>query len=308
MPLCRRLSALYEVRGLVRVSGTHLLAAETNPKLQWVEIGDLNNVTDWGVLLRGVTTVIHLAARTHVLHEKEPDPLEAYRRINVAVTERLAKACVTAGVKRLVFLSSVKVNGESTLDRPFCESDIPQPQDAYGKSKLEAETVLKEIGNGSDLKTVIVRPPLVYGPGVKGNFLRLLDIARRGWPLPLASVQNLRSFIYVENLVTAIIACATHAHAPGKTYLVSDHSDLSTPELLRQLALHFGLPARIWPCPPRLLQGVAHLLGRGAEASRLLGSLQVDCSLIRSELGWTPPFSIAEGLVQTTHWHQKKYQ
>lgn len=304
MPLCRRLATIADVRAVVRSSGRpQQFAAGSDTHLQWVKAGDLNTVADWPALLRSVKTVVHLAARTHVLHETDPDPIVAYRRINVGVTKRLAQASVKAGVKRLVFLSSVKVNGESTAEHPFRESDTPRPQDAYGVSKLEAETTLLEIGQASGLEIVIVRPPLVYGPGVKGNFLRLLGIARKGWPLPLASVQNLRSFIYVENLVDALITCATHANAAGKTYLVSNREDLSTPELLRQLSSRLGTHSRLWRCPPWLLQGAANLIGRGAEASRLLGSLQIDSSLIQTDLGWKPPFTVADSLDRTTQWY-----
>lgn len=311
-PLCRRLGVATEVKALVRTlanpSGEQTVAGENGGHVQWMAAGDLHAVTDWSALLRGVSTVIHLAARTHVLHETASEPLAAYRRINVEVTERLARSCAAAGVKRVVFLSSITVNGESTCQSPFRESDTPQPQDAYGFSKHEAEVSLTNIGRVSGLEIVIVRPPLVYGPGVKGNFLRLLNIARQGWPLPLASVQNLRSFIYVENLVDAIATCATHPKAAGKTYLVSDAEDTSTPELLRQLSSRLGKPARLIPFPPWLLRVAATMVGRGAEASRLLGSLRVDSSFIQSDLDWTPPFRMTEGLNRTVQWHKDKFQ
>ena len=207
-----------------------------------------------------------------------------------------------------IFLSSIKVNGERSLGQPFHESDEPRPVDAYGVSKWEAEQVLSRIAAETGLEVVIVRPPLVYGPGVKGNFLRLLEIARRGWPLPLASVRNLRSYVYVENLVDALVTCATHPKAAGKIYLVGDNSDLSTPELIGQLSSRSGARARLLPFPPGILLGAAKLAGRGGEASRLLGSLQVDSSLIRAELGWTPPFTVSEGLDRTVQWHEEKYK
>ncbi len=300
--VCTRLSALEDVRALARTASPkpHL---PDHAHVEWAPVADLCTVTDWAALLDGVTTVIHLAARTHVLHETEADPLSAYRRINVTATEHLANACVKAGVKRLVFLSSIKVNGESTTNQPFRETDTPQPQDAYGISKWEAEHALFRISRETGLEVTVIRPPLVYGPGVKGNFLRLLGIARRGWPLPLASVHNLRSFVYVENLADAIAVCATHPAAAGKTYLVSDGADLSTPHLIRELASRQGARAPMLPCPTWLLQGAASMMGRGAEAARLLGSLQVDSAPIRADLHWVPPHSVAQGLDQTTRWY-----
>ena len=302
-PLCVRLSAVGPIRALARTAYTTSTEFGRGPHKQWLEIDDLCTVSNWRPLLDGIEAVVHLAARTHVLRDSSSDPLTAYRRINVQATETLARAGVKAGVKRFIFLSSIKVNGERSLGQPFHESAEPRPVDAYGVSKWEAEQVLSRIAAETGLEVVIVRPPLVYGPGVKGNFLRLLEIARRGWPLPLASVRNLRSYVYVENLVDALVTCATHPKAAGKTYLVGDNSDLSTPELIGQLSSRSGARARLLPFPPGILLGAAKLAGRGGEASRLLGSLQVDSSLIRAELGWTPPFNVSEGLDRTVHWH-----
>lgn len=305
-PLCVRVSAMAPVRGLIRTPIASIPDFCNDAHIQWLKIDDLCSITDWSKLLEGVCVVVHLAARTHVIHEPETNPLLSYRRINVMATEQLARACVRVGVRRLVYLSSIKVNGESTHDHPFKESDDPAPEDAYGISKWEAELVLSRISQETGLEVVIVRPPLVYGEGVKGNFLRLLGIARRGWPLPLASIKNLRSFVSVENLVDALANCVTHTQASGKTFLISDGTDLSTPELIEQLSLRFGVKPNLWPCPPRLLDFVANLAGRGAEASRLIGSLQVDSSLIRSTLGWTPPFTLAQGLDRTALWYHSK--
>ena len=304
--LCARLAALAPVRALVRKPFESMSGYENNARIQWVNIDDLSSITDWQAILYGIQIVIHLAARTHVLRESEADPLAAYRRINVLATENLARACTSAGVLRLVFLSSIKVNGEFTVSQPFRERDSPRPEDAYGISKWEAELALSRIAKETGLEVVIIRPPLVYGSGVKGNFLKLLDIARRGWPLPLASVHNLRSFIYVENLADALTVCAMRAEAAGKTYLVSDGKDMSTPEVIEQLSSRLGARAKLWRCPPQLLYAAAALAGRGAEASRLLGSLQVDSSLIRTALGWTPPFTIAQGLDRTAQWYHTK--
>lgn len=263
-------------------------------------IDELSAKTDWSEALRGVTTVIHLAARVHVMRENAQDPLAEFRRTNVEATVRLARQAVVHGAKRLVFVSSVKVNGEATEGvRRYSEADAPAPVDAYGVSKWEAEQALRRIAAETGIEIVVVRPPLVYGPGVKGNFAALLRVLRRGVPLPLASASNGRSLVYVGNLVDALLRCATHPAAAGHTYLVSDGEDLSTPDLLRRLGEAMGFPARLWPCPPALLLAGARLLGRGATMERLLGSLRIDDRKIRRELGWVPPYLVADGLKAT---------
>lgn len=265
-----------------------------------VAVGDIDAQTCWDEALHGVDTVIHLAARVHVLRDAATDPLAEFRRVNAAATGQLARAAIRHGVRRLVFVSSVKVNGEAT--RPgerFRESDPPAPVDAYGRSKLEAEQLLRDIAAADGLEVVIVRPPLVYGPGVRGNFARLLATVRRGVPLPLASVDNARSLVYVGNLVDALLLCAVHPAAAGQTYLVSDGEDLSTPALLRAVAMAGSVRASLWPFPPSLLLAAGSLLGRRQDLVRLLESLQVDNGKIRSELGWVPPFSVAEALQNT---------
>ena len=262
--------------------------------------------------MQGVTAVIHLAARVHVMREDADDSLGEFRRTNVAGTENLARAAAARGVKRLVYISSIKVNGESTLSPPrpsptngggeqnyFTESDIPSPQDPYGISKWEAEKVLHRVAAETDLEIVIVRPPLVYGPGVKGNFAQMLKVLAKGIPLPLASVHNLRSLLYVENLVDALLVCTTHPAAVGQTYLVSDGDDVSTPDLLYQLGSPMGRPARLFPCPPALLKLAGRLLGKADQVERLLGSLQIDSGRIRRELNWEPPYSLQQGLQAT---------
>jgi len=267
-----------------------------------VSVGEINGSTGWAAALRDVEYVIHLAARTHVLRETASDPLTAYRRINVDGTRRLAQQAAAAGVRRFVFLSSVKVNGERTFARPYTEEDPPHPEDAYGATKWEAEQVLRTIERESGLEAVILRPPLVYGPGVKGNFLRLLGLVARGWPLPLASVRNRRSLIYVGNLADAILACVRAPSPTERTYLVSDGGDLSTPDLVRALAAAIGRAPRLFAFPPPLLMLGSILLGKREEAARVLGSLQVDASRIRHELGWQPPHTMEEGLVETARW------
>ncbi len=244
-----------------------------------------------------ITTVIHLAARVHVMHESAVDPLAEFRRVNVFGTERLARAAVASGVRRFVFVSSVKVNGEGTEGRePFSEGDQPMPQDPYGVSKFEAEQALHRVAAETGLEVVIVRPPLVYGPNVKGNFATMLKVLRRGLPLPLASVKNSRSLIYVANLADALITCATHPAAAGQTYLVSDGEDVSTPDLLRGLGGAMGCPARLLPCPVGLLRLGGRVFGKSGQLDRLLGSLRVDSGKIRHDLGWRPPYSLQQGL------------
>lgn len=281
-----------------------LRAANPINGLDSIVIGDIGPNTDWKPALQGIDCVVHLAARTHVIDERSADPLDAYRHINVLGTQRLAEQAAAAGVRRFVFLSSIKVNGETTAPlHPFTEEDSPQPHDAYGTTKREAEDALREISARTSMEVVILRPPLVYGPGVKGNFLRLLRLIDRGMPLPLASVNNLRSLVYVGNLVDAIVKCIDTPAAAGKTYLVSDGEDLSTPDMIRKLASAMGRTPRLLPCPPALLHCGAALLGKRAAVMRLTGSLAVDSSRIRSELGWRPPFSVAQGLEETGRWY-----
>jgi len=270
-----------------------------------IVVGDIGADTDWRTALRGIDCVIHLAARTHVLDERSSDPLAAYRSINLAGTATLAQQAAVAGVRRLVFLSSIKVNGEATTARPYTEDDTPRPEDAYGISKHEAEEALQRIGTDTGLETVVLRPPLVYGPGVKGNFLRLLRLVERGIPLPLASIDNRRSLIGVANLADAIVNCIDTPAAAGKTWLLSDGDDVSTPELITRLARAMGRTPRLLPCPVALLKFGAGLLGKRAVAMRLTGSLQIDSSRIRRELGWQPRYSLDQGLNATVQWYHR---
>ena len=247
--------------------------------------------------MRDVSAVIHLAARVHVMHDTSADPLTAFRAVNVDGTLNLARQSAAAGVKRFVFVSSVKVNGESTQPGPaFAEADTASPQDAYGQSKYEAEQGLRQLGVDTGMELVIIRPPLVYGPGVKANFAALMRAVKRGWPLPLGAVHNQRSLVALDNLVDFIITCITHPQAANQTFLVSDGQDLSTTELVRGMAQAAGVPARLLPVPVWALQAGASLLGKGAAVQRLCGNLQVDISKARSLLGWVPPVSVQEGL------------
>jgi len=266
-----------------------------------VAVGDIGPATDWRAALEGARCVVHLAARTHVMSESAADPLAEYRRANVAATVRLAREAAAAGARRLVFMSSIKVNGEST-QRPYTEADPPRPEDAYGVSKWETEQALAGVAAATGLEVVVLRPPLVYGPGVKGNFLRLMRLVARGVPLPLASVANRRSLIYVGNLADAVVAAIDAPGAAGRTLLAADAEDLSTPDLVRAIARSLGTRARLLPCPPALLNLGAALAGRRAVAARLTGSLQVDASALRRELGWRPRATLAQGLEQTARW------
>ena len=277
---------------------------QLSAKGETVTVGAIDAGTKWADALRGVDTVIHLAARVHVMKDKAADPLTEFVKVNLYGTANLAQQAARAGVKRLVFVSSVKVNGEQTTEaRPFAETDEPDPQDPYAVSKLQAEQVLQRISGETGLEVVIVRPPLVYGPGVKGNFFRLLAAIDKGIPLPLAGAHNLRSLVYVGNLVDALIACATHPAAAGQTYLVSDGEDVSTAMLVENIAKALGRNSRSFYFPPGLLRAASTLLGRAEQMDRLFGSLRVNDQKIRSELGWTPPYTLEQGLRATADWY-----
>lgn len=275
--------------------------------VQAVDLGDIESKIDWSSALSGMDAVVHLAGRTHLLRDQHVDPLAEYRRVNVAATVRLAQEACRLGVKRMVFVSSIKVNGESTPDRPFSETDKANPLDHYAISKWEAELALQDIAASSKLELVIVRPPLVYGPNVGANFLRLMQLVETGIPLPLARVGNRRSMVFIGNLIDALIKCIDHPNAVGETFLASDGEDVSTAELIRRITWALEVKPRLWPFPPSWLQALATLVGKGEEARRLLGSLVVDSSHIRQCLGWTPPFSMDQGLKATANWfHQDR--
>ncbi|WP_081602033.1 MULTISPECIES: SDR family oxidoreductase [unclassified Thioalkalivibrio] len=253
---------------------------------------------DWRGALQGVEAVVHAAARVHVMDEPEADPLEAFRRVNVEGTLRLARQAAEAGVRRFVFVSSVKVNGEETpTGQPFREADAPAPEDPYGVSKREAEDGLRALSAETGLEVVIIRPPLVYGPGVGANFGSLLRWVNKGVPLPLGAVtQNRRSLVALDNLVDLIVTCLDHPAAAGETFLVADGEDVSTAGLLRKVGDALERPARLVPVSVWMLRAGATALGKREMARRLLGSLQVDASKAREVLGWVPPVSLDEGL------------
>ncbi len=272
--------------------------------LDAIAVGNLSSTTDWHPALRDIDAVVHLAGRAHVLKEDATDPLAECRRINRDATLNLARQAAAAGVKRFVFVSTVKVNGEGR-EAPYTLTDAANPHDAYAISKWEAEQGLHEIAAQTGLEVVILRPPLIYGPGVKANFLRLVQAVDRGIPLPLGAVRNRRSLLYVENFASALLACLTRPEAAGKTYFVRDGEDVSSAELVRRLARALGRPARLVPVPPALLRAAGALLGKTAAVDRLLSSLTVDDAPLRRELGWAPPFSLDEGLVSTARWYQQ---
>ena len=262
-----------------------------------VQVGDLTANTDWSSALAGVSVLVHTAARVHVMDDTAADPLTEFRRVNVQGTLHLARQAAAAGVKRFVFVSSVKVNGEATLSgQPFTADVVPAPLDPYGVSKMEAEQGLRRIAAKTSMEVVIIRPPLVYGPGVKANFAALMRAVQSGWPLPLGAVHNQRSLVALDNLVDFIVTSLSHPQAANQTFLVSDGHDLSTTELVRGMSQAAGVPARLLPVPVWALQAGASLLGKGDAVQRLCGNLQVDISKARSLLGWVPPVSVKEGL------------
>lgn len=263
-------------------------------------VPSVDDSTDWTKALLGCEVVIHLAARVHVMNDHSADPLAEFRKVNVDGTLRLASQAAAAGIKRFIFISSVKVNGEQTeVGKPFLEDMPANPQDAYGQSKFEAEQGLLMLARQTGMEVVIIRPPLIYGAGVKANFASMLGYIRKGIPLPLGAVHNKRSFVYLGNLVSLIECCIEHPAAASQLFLVSDGHDLSTTELLRSCAAAIGVEARLLPVPQRLIEACAALLGKQAVAQRLCGNLQVDITKARALLGWVPPFSVADGLKAT---------
>ena len=263
--------------------------------------GDLEPSTDWSAALADVSTLVHCAARVHVMADTSANPLEAFRRVNVQGSLNLARQAAFAGVRRFVFVSSIKVNGERTnLGMPFSAEDVPAPLDPYGISKMEAEQGLQEIAAQTGMEVVIIRPPLVYGPGVKANFATLMRWLGRGVPLPLGAVHNRRSLVALDNLVDLIVTCTVHPGAANQTFLVSDDEDVSTTELLRRMGQAMNRPARLIPVPVSLLKLAAALVGRASVAQRLCGSLQVDIQKTRQLLGWNPPLTLDQGLKKAT--------
>ena len=270
-----------------------------SPLMDAVCVPSINGETDWTAALESVHVVVHCAARVHVMTETTADPLEAFRRVNVQGTLALARQAASAGVRRFIYLSSIKVNGEETSEAPFNAQDNCSPTDPYGISKWEAEQGLLTLAAESAMDVVIVRPPLIYGPGVKANFLKMIKWMDRGIPLPLATVHNSRSLVGLSNLVAFLIHCIDHPNAGNQVFLVSDGQDLSTPALLSAVAGALGKTPRLLPFPVSLLTGLAALLGKKAELHRLCGSLTIDIEKNRRLLGWQPQSSVSDELKRT---------
>lgn len=291
------------VRGAVRsLKGLERLDSSVEGHV----VGAIDAKTNWGKVLEGVDVVVHLAARVHVLHDMASDPLEAYREVNVCGTQRLLEASVEAGVRRFVFMSSVKAVGESTPNgHVYTESDACNPEDDYGRSKAEAEQIVLEFATNGEIEGVILRPPMVYGPGVKANFLRLMQVVKAGVPLPLKNVNNKRSMVYVNNLADAVRVCIEHPDASGQVFFVADDESLATSELVRELAQAMNKPARLIPFPVPIMRGMARLIGKTGEIDRLTSSLVVGTKKIRTQLGWSPPWSVSEGIRDTVTWFQQ---
>jgi nucleoside-diphosphate-sugar epimerase len=290
------LAAGHDVCAVVRTG------AAPAPPAQVVRISDLASYTRWRDALDGVDAVVHLAARVHVMRDRAADSLAAFRAVNVDGARQVASAAAEAGVRRFVFVSSVKVHGEASDDAPLTAESPLAPADAYGRSKAEAEDALREIESRSPLRVVVVRPPLVYGPGVGANFLTLLKVVRRGWPLPLGRIDNRRSLIYVDNLADLLLLAAVHPAAAGRALLAADGPPVSTPELIRRMGRALGRPVRLAAVPEPWLRLAGRVTGRSAAVDRLLGSLEVDDSPTRQLLGWCEPVPPDEGLRRTADW------
>lgn len=272
-----------------------------------IAVGDIGSATDWSRALEGIDVVVHLAGRAHVMQESmSADAVRtAYFETNADGTEVLARAGAAHGVRRFVFVSSIKVNGEATSDTPYRETDEPRPEDDYGRSKLAAEQRLAQVSRATAMEHVIVRPPLIYGPGVKGNLHRLMCIVERGIPLPLGCIDNRRSLVGLTNFVSALTLCCEHPDAAGKTFLVSDRRDLSTPDLVRLIAAALNREPRILPVPASWLRGLGRAT-RSSALARLTGSLQVNSQAIRDCLGWQPPCSIEQEIAGMVSAHTNR--
>lgn len=303
--LCKNLlEGGHDVRATVRRHENRCAENTTTAPLgQIVNVGDIGPDTDWSGALDGVDTVVHLAARVHILQEMSKNPLGSFRSVNVFGAERLAKMAAERGVRRFVYISSISVHGNSTVDRAYVEADEAHPHSPYAVSKWEGEIVLRRVAEESGFELVIVRPPLVYGPGVGGNFLRLMRWVDKGFPFPMGSVRNMRSFIGLENLVSMLVCCVERSNVAGETFLIADGEDLSTPDLIRRVARLLGRPARILPFPISVMRACAGMFGAEDVLDRLCNSLQVNMEKARRVLGWRPIVSLDEGLSRTARWY-----
>ena len=287
---------------MLKARGHHCRAAVRRPSstvdvhAESVVVGDIDAHTDWRKAVAGIEVVVHLAARVHIMHDQADNPLVEFRKINLDGTRSLAEAAVKAGVKRLVYVSSIKVNGEATQGEPFTPQDTPSPSDPYAIAKWEAEKALLEISQASGLEVVIVRPPLVYGPGVKANFHNLIKLVRKRIPLPLAGINNKRTLVALDNLADLLMTCCEHPAAAGHVFLAGDNESVSTAELISKIAKAFGQRPPVFYFPPRLMQWAASLLGKQAVWKRLAGSLEVDISDAKTVMGWQPVTSMDDEL------------
>jgi nucleoside-diphosphate-sugar epimerase len=263
-------------------------------------MGSICGSTDWSNALKEISHVIHTAARVHVMKEKDTDSLSKFRKVNVEGTLNLARQCAESGVKRFIFISSIKVNGEQTSNgMAFTEKDEPEPCDPYAVSKYEAEEGLRNMALKTGMEVVVIRPPLIYGPRVKANFLSLMKLVKAGFPLPLGGVDNKRSMVSLNNIVDIIVTCLTHSKAGNQTFLVSDGEDLSVTQLLKRLASAMDVPSRLITVPSPCLQFGLRIIGKQSIADRLLGSLQIDNTKIKTLLNWSPILNVDEGLSKT---------
>lgn len=289
------------------VNVTRQSAAIALPGVQSCVIPTLSGDNNWSASLKGVEVIIHSAGRAHIMNETHSNPLQAFREVNVDATLNLARQAAQAGVKRFIFVSSVKVNGEETeRNRAFKPSDVPAPLDDYGVSKLEAEQALMALAKQTAMNVVIIRPVLVYGPGVKANFEKMLATVDKGLPLPFRTINNRRSLVFIDNLIDLIRVCIHHPEAANRVFLVSDGEDLSIGQILEKLAVAMNKKSRIFSFPQPLLGLVASMVGKKAFFQRLCGSLQVDIADTRALLGWTPPVSIDEAFAITARSYQEK--
>ena len=273
--------------------------AATSQGVDTVGIGNITAETDWRPALTSVASVVHCAARVHVMHETATDPLATFRQVNVEGSLQLARQAQASGVRRFIFISSVGVNGAETSVRAFTANDVPAPRSPYARSKCEAELALRDLARSTGLEVVIIRPPLVFGPGAPGNFARLLHALHRGIPLPFGALDNRRSLVALGNLTSLIHTCIEHPAAANQTFMVSDGEDISSTELLRRLARGLGRPPRLIPVPGAAIRALAGIVGKADFAQRLCGSLQVDIAKTRSVLGWSPPIRLADALNDT---------
>lgn len=295
----------YDVLGAVINEGaSRSLVGGVKP----VITGDITGDVAWPGILKGVDAVVHLAARVHVMKESAKDPLSEFIKVNAQATKKIAEEAARAGVRKFVLMSSVKVNGEETFGRPFLADDSPMPRDPYGISKMMAEKELFSVCESSGMNGIAIRPTLVYGPGVGGNFLRLLGWVKRGVPLPLGSVKNKRSFVYVENLCDAVRCVIENQTARNEVFLVSDGKDVSTPELIKAIAGAMDKKARLFNVAPGALDRLGSFAGKHEEVRRLTGSLCVDTKKIRDMIGWQAPFSFDEGIRETAGWFKTSHK